>query len=92
MQTSDIQSMSFDLLGCAVIAVDRIYGGRNSQVFKLTCGDSSEYALKLYLQDSSDNRDRLGAEYSALQFLWDNGVRSIPRPVTADKQRCCGIL
>lgn len=91
MQTSDIQSISSNLLGCPVLALDRVYGGRNSQVFKLTCADSSQYTLKLYSQDGLDDRDRLGAEYSGLRFLWDNGVRCIPRPVIADKQIGCGV-
>ena len=91
MRTSDIQTISSDLLGRPVVAVDRVAGGRNSQVFKLTCDDSTQYALKLYPQDGLDDRDRLGTEFSGLRFLWDNGVRCIPRPVVADNQFGYGV-
>ena len=75
------------MLGCAVIAVDRLYGGRNSQVFKLTCNDSAHYALKIYARDSFLGRDRLGTEVLSLKFLWDNDVRCVPWPVVADDRR-----
>ena len=53
----------------------------------MDCGDSGRYAAKLYFRHGPDERDRLGAEFSALGFLWANGVRCVPRPVAADRDR-----
>jgi thiamine kinase-like enzyme len=36
-------------------------------------------------------RDRLEVEFSGLQFLWENGVRCIPKPIGADRDYRCAI-
>ena len=75
------------MLDQTVISFKEIGGGGNSKVYKLTCKSSDQYAAKLYFHHNSDPRDRLGTELSSMNFLWDNGIRCIPRPITADRDR-----
>ncbi len=79
------------LLGDRLISATRIGAGGNSRVYRIDCEGSSRYALKLYFPDRSGKRDRLFAEFSSLQFLWENGVRCIPRPVAHDRDLGHGI-
>ena len=75
------------MLDQTVISFKEIGGGGNSKVYKLTCKSSDQYAAKLYFHHNSDPRDRLGTELSSMNFLWENGIRCIPRPITADRDR-----
>ena len=79
-----IKLRSSALLGQCVVQISRLYGGRNSQVFKLTCSDNTQYALKVYLRDSFLGRDRLRTETTSLQFLWSHNIRCIPQPIISD--------
>ena len=90
-QTSEIKSVFSRLLGRNVTSIERIGGGRNGQVYRLTCGSSGRYAAKLYFRHTLDDRDRLEVEFCSLQFLWENGVRCIPRPIAADRDRGCAV-
>lgn len=74
------------LLGRPADAAERVGTGRNSRVYKVRCGEA-EYAAKFYFKPTADGRDRLQAEYSGLEFLWQRGVRSIAQPVRADAGR-----
>ncbi len=53
----------------------------------MTCDGVAKYAVKIYFRHGGDNRDRLGVEFGSLKFLWEHGVRCIPQPVTADRDR-----
>ena len=55
----------------------------NNRVFKLHC-DGDTFVLKWYFHDTSDTRDRLGAEYTFLQHAWNMGLRCIPQPLGKD--------
>jgi hypothetical protein len=59
-------------------------GGRNSRAFKVTTPDGQAALLKAYASHPEDPRDRLGTEFRSLQFLWERGVRRIPRPLAMD--------
>lgn len=74
-------------LGRRVVGVERIGGGRNSRIFKLTFADGPPLALKAYFRHPGDTRDRLRTEFGAFSFLWEHGVRAVPRPVAADPAR-----
>src|SRR5436190_3693088 len=66
-----------------VIGVERIGGGRNSQVYKvkaLRYGGPLELALKIYFRHAHDTRDRLATEFGAFRFLWNNGIHDLPEP------------
>jgi hypothetical protein len=66
------------------VTLERLPGGRNNQVFKITAVEQ-RFLLKSYFVHEDDPRDRLGNEWSFLRYAWDNGIRCIPQPLTADK-------
>jgi hypothetical protein len=70
-----------------VISVKRIGGGLNSQVYKVATDGEKGFALKVYFRHPQDKRDRLAGEYGSFSYLWANGFREIPRPVTSDPHR-----
>jgi len=41
---------------------------------------------KVYFQHGLDERNRFEAEFEGLTFLWDSGIRSVPRPVAGAKR------
>jgi len=67
------------------VTLERLPGGRNNQVFKITAVEQ-RFLLKSYFVHKDDPRDRLGNEWSFLRYAWDNGIRCIPQPLTADKK------
>ncbi|MBA4356408.1 MAG: hypothetical protein C0405_01635 [Desulfovibrio sp.] len=69
------------LAGEAVAACQRIYGGRNSRVYRVATISGRVLAGKHYHQHQDDPRDRLGAEWRALTLLADRGVDRVARPV-----------
>ena len=71
-------------------SIEPIVGGANNRVFRVTLGDRKILA-KAYFQHPGDNRDRLGAEFGMLAFLWKNSLRCIPEPFFADHERHIGF-
>jgi hypothetical protein len=69
-----------------VAAVEPIAGGRNGRVYRVTAGDGARYALKAYFRHWKDDCDRLAAEFDGLSFLWDHGVRDVPRPIASARE------
>ncbi len=69
----------------------KLKGGRNSQVFRVTCADGAKFAAKAYFQSDTDRRDRMGNEFRALRFLKVHGLRQIPAALAADETRRVGI-
>ncbi|WP_419786438.1 aminoglycoside phosphotransferase family protein [Pseudodesulfovibrio sp.] len=67
-------------------------GGRNSQVFLMDIPDRDPLVFKRYFVDTSDKRDRQGAEARALRFLAEAGVRQSPRLLALDKDRQASML
>lgn len=66
-----------------VTGVEKLPGGVNSEAFKISTDKHNEYFAKRYYRWKGDDRDRLSTEFSALSFLWANGVRNIPEPIKA---------
>jgi thiamine kinase-like enzyme len=75
------------LLEHDVASIERIGGGRNSQVYRVTYENCEQYAAKFYFRHGLDARNRLKVEFSSLQFLWENGIRYTPQPIIADMER-----
>ncbi len=73
------------LLAEPVVRAERIGAGGNSRVYRVDTASGS-YAVKHYFQNAADGRDRLEAEFRALQFLWDNNIRCVPQPLMAQPQ------
>lgn len=74
------------LIGRPVDSAERVGAGRNSRVYRVRAG-GAQYAAKFYFKPTADGRDRLQVEYSALEFLWNCGERSIAQPLRADARR-----
>jgi len=67
-----------------ILSAELIGQGRNSRIYKINCNDNKEFAVKLYFVHEKDKRDRLKVEFSALKFMWEHNIRSIPEPILAD--------
>ena len=68
-----------------------VQSGRNSQVFRVH-HSSGDWLLKEYHQHPEDKRDRLGAEFMFLQFLWEKKIRQIPEPIMCDRVHHFGLF
>jgi len=66
------------------VAVERLAGGRNNQVYRLAMDAGPPLFLKSYFHDPRDTRARLTAEWSFLEYAWGRGIRSVPEPIAAD--------
>lgn len=77
------------LAGEPLAARERIYGGRNSRVYRVRAVSGREYAGKHYHQHKDDPRDRLGAEWRALSLLSGRPDLApfVARPVARDASR-----
>ena len=87
----DAKGLFGSILNCRVKAVIPLGGGRNSRVYEVSTDSSDKYAGKVYFSHILDERDRLGTEFGGLTFLWNQGVRCIPRPLLEDRERGCAI-
>src|SRR5579863_7488224 len=93
--------LSTEVLHAAASRLHPAGPGGNCDLFPLPCGgnnrvfrvevDGQRVLLKAYFQHPEDRRDRLGAEYSFCTFAWDNGVRSLPRPLACDRSNHLGL-
>ena len=72
------------LLGSGVADLARVPGGGNNRLYQVGAEDGARYALKSYLADRADPRDRLGAEFEGIRFLRQHGIRQVPRPIACD--------
>lgn len=79
------------LAGGEPLAMLPIGGGRNSRVYRLDMGQGQRFALKAYFRHPGDTRDRLGVEFQALRFLWEQGLRCIPEPLGLDREQGLGL-
>lgn len=75
------------LLNRSVDGLERIGGGRNSQVYRVDAGDGERFALKVYFRHPADKRDRLATEFGSFTHLWQNGVREVPEPLACEPER-----
>lgn len=80
-----------NLLHLRLSSEERIGGGGNSRVYRVVTEDRKQYAAKFYYYNEADNRRRLDTEFYSLKYLWDNGIRCIPRPLFTDADNQCAI-
>ena len=80
------------LAGGTPLSMSALGGGRNSQVFRLDMEDGRALALKAYFRHAGDPRDRLGTEFRALTFLWEQGIRCVPQPLAFDTVAGLGLF
>jgi hypothetical protein len=71
-------------------SLHQLPGGGNNRVFRVDAG-GRRALLKAYFQHPEDRRNRLGAEYSFCTFAWENGLRTLPRPMAQDRPNGLGL-
>jgi hypothetical protein len=86
----DVTKIASDCLQQRVEVISKIGGGGNSKVYHVIC-PSQQYVVKFYFQHPSDSRDRLGKEFKSFSFLWEQGLRVIPRPVALSQEHQCAF-
>ena len=92
---ADLEALSMAAAGLAGAEVARltpVRGGGNNRLYRVEGRDGAAYALKAYMVDRHDCRDRLGAEFQGLRFVWSRGMRAVPRVVAADPVRSCTLF
>jgi hypothetical protein len=77
-------------LGERPASVTRLTGGANNLVAKVHVA-GQPFLAKIYFTHACDPRDRLGTEFNTLTFLWENGVRCVPRPIAMNRDQRVGI-
>jgi hypothetical protein len=77
--------LAASLLAAAPRAVAPVHGGGNNRLYRVEDVAGRAFALKTYLRNSGDARDRLGQEWASLAFLSRHGVTCVPRPVALDR-------
>lgn len=93
------ESIAIDLAGplCRNVGLaepktlERLAGGKNNRVYRLVTARSERVILKSYFSDPRDTRDRLGAEWSFLTFVWGKGLRNVPQPLACDRANHLGL-
>ena len=85
------QEAAEKLLSVSAVTFDRIGGGANSRVYHFVGSDTCQYAVKFYFMQESDTRDRLGTEFASMSFLWEQGLRCVPRPIMVDRKQSCAV-
>ena len=87
----DIEASLCRMLGSGIKNIYQFKHGKNNKVYYLELEDGSEYVAKQYFHHSLDKRDRLHAEFLSLEFLHDNGIKNVPKPIMADYENNIGI-
>jgi thiamine kinase-like enzyme len=65
---------------CDDLSIGSCKGGGNNRVFIVSAA-GRRFVVKWYFSDSSDSRDRLGAEYAFLEYALKLGLTCIPEPL-----------
>jgi hypothetical protein len=81
---SELMQTASRLLSTNLVTASRVYGGGNSQVYRLTDRRGSFWCGKVYAAPKPGRQDRMETEWRALSFLWDHGKRFVPQPVARD--------
>ena len=68
-----------------------ISGGGNNRVYRIITADDRPILLKQYYYSAADPRDRLRAEFDFVQYAWETGIRSIPRPIAESPELHCAL-
>ena len=79
------------LSGKAIHTVCAAHPGGNNRIFRINAADGEVFALKFYPTQEADRRDRLGAEWEAINFMVDHGIRFVPKPLAIDATEFCAL-
>jgi len=78
------------LTGRVVRGLRRGGRGGNNRLYRVDT-DAGPLAVKRYLRQDGDSRDRLATEFQALAFLGGHGVTEVARAIAADQAAGLGI-
>ena len=68
----------------------RLEGGANNRVYRLET-TSETFLLKWFHTDVEQDRNRLQHEWEFTRFLWDQGVKQLPRPLAVHREHRLGL-
>ena len=88
---AELYRLAGDMAGRPVDRLIPCRSGRNSRVYKVSCGREF-FALKSYPSIASDPRDRFGTEIKALKFYEENGNPYTPRLLAVDISRGVALM
>jgi fructosamine-3-kinase len=80
---SEALAAAASILGTRRVAIERVFGGQNNQLFRVSAGARS-FALKSYLTRPNDPRDRFAVETQAIAFLRGQRCQSVPELIGAN--------
>lgn len=76
-----------DLCGAGVRSIEPVQGGGNNRLFRIEDEDGQTFALKSYLLDNNDPRNRLHVETTAVKFLRGQGMDCVPAVLAVDAKK-----
>mgnify|MGYP001221836390 CR=1 FL=1 len=85
-----IKSLAGNLVNRKILNAESAGKGNNNKVYRIQTTDGF-YALKIYSSQIGEPWDRLGTEFSALNFLYSNGFTCIPRAIAKDQKNNCAL-
>jgi len=91
MRPEIVKQVAESLSNNTINHVERLFGGRNSRIYRVENGDNS-FALKFFRTDANNSRDRFEAETSALNLFAANGLGYTPRIVSQDRINNCILM
>lgn len=77
--------------GVEIVEIQPLSGGFNCDVFKGVDTKGLQYFIKCYKPEREFASNRLAAEFGGLEFLWTNGIRSIPMPIVSIPELLIGV-
>lgn len=91
VKTDELFSLVASFVGAHVVSLRETRLGKNSKIFIATTDTGAMYCVKQYMARAGDTRDRLGTEFRAFAFLWQYGIRVIPKPVAYNHKKSIGV-
>jgi hypothetical protein len=88
---ADLRPLLSTFLGRRVTALRQVGGGRNSRIFRVTAPPEAAVAAKFFVRNTEERRRRSALEFEAFRFLWDQGERCIPRPLSLHPEHSCAL-
>ena len=77
--------------GCHMNSIRLIASGGNSNIYQATASQGLSYAIKQYSRVEAINNERLDREFTALTWMSEQGVATVPRALFKDENHHLGI-
>jgi hypothetical protein len=87
----DLAAAAARLAGAPIRALAPTRGGGNNRLFRVETEGGKLLALKTYVRQTSDPRDRLGTEFASLEFLRRHGIICVPAAIAIDHAAGCAL-